>query len=157
MSSPGGQIGNGVRIGYSENLVTPDWVEIPQVMESTPPQLERDQVETTVHGVDGIRTYIPGLATPSDCEFTLLADLGTDSVHKDVIALERNQTPILIRYEIPIDPDLSTTQYVHMQFTARLKKAALTTPIDGTKDIECAATVSGNYDFSTTAAASAFD
>lgn len=133
----GGQIGSGIRAGYSTNGGS-SWVEIEQIMEGDPPQFERDDVETTVHGVTSVRTEIPGLSTVSDARLLLLADFdrNTTPSHLGLKDLESSQATILFRYEIPIDADLSTTDYFVYSYNARVKSWAPTTPIDDKKTIE---------------------
>jgi hypothetical protein len=135
----GGQIGSGIRAGYSTNSGS-SWTEVAQVLDGVPPQFERDDVETTVHGVTSIRTEIPGLSTVSDCTLQLLADLdrGTTPSHMGLKDLETSQATVLFRYEVPIDADLSTTTYLAYQYNARVKSWQLGTPIDDKKTIDVA-------------------
>lgn len=133
----GGQLGTGVRVGYS--LSSPhSWVRVTQVLEAEPPRFERDRVETTTHGDTSIRRYTPGLADVSDATALLLADLdrATSPSHMGLKDLERAQTLVWIRYEVPIENDLDTTDYLVYEFQGRVGNWGLQTPIDGRKEIE---------------------
>lgn len=131
----GGQIGSGVKIAYS--LLSPhSWITIPEVREITSlPNRERDRVETTVHGVTGDRTYIPGLSDVGDLEFIVRANLDAGSVHTNLRALERAQTTIWVRVEVPVDPDLSTSTYVAYTNQVRVATWELSPPLDDLKTI----------------------
>ena len=129
----GGQIGSGIKAGYSTSSPT-SWTEIPQILEGTPFQVERDRVETTIHGTTSYRTYIPGLAEVSDCELVLLADL-ENAVHLELSDLEQAQTTIWFRYEIPITATLASTNYYVQEMQVRVGKFQVETPIDDRKVI----------------------
>jgi hypothetical protein len=132
----GGQIGSGIRAGVK--IGAGAWVEIEQILEGDPPQFERDDVETTIHGVTSVRTEIPGLSTVSDARLLLLADFdrATTPSHMLLKDLETSQATITFRYEIPVGADLSTTTFLVYQYSARVKSWAPTTPIDDAKKIE---------------------
>jgi hypothetical protein len=133
----GGQIGSGIKAGYSTNSGS-TWTQITAILEGDPPQFERDDVETTVHGTTSVRTKIPGLSDVSDARLLLLADFdrGTSPSHLALKDLESAQTTITFRYEIPVDADLSTTTYFVYQYSARVGSWKPSTPIDDKKTIE---------------------
>lgn len=129
-----GQIGSGVKVAYATG--TPHtWVEITQIMNCTIPNRTRDRVETTIHGVTGDRTYIPGLSDVEDAELELLADLDATSSHMALEALERSQATTWFRFEVPNESTLSTAQYFARQIQGRVAGWTLNTPIDGAKTI----------------------
>lgn len=133
----GGQLGSGVRVGYS--LASPhSWVTVTQVLEAEPPRFERDRVETSTHGTTTLRRYIPGLADVTDARILLLADLqrSTSPSHMGLKDLEKSQTLVWVRFEIPRDNDLGATVYFVYEFQARVSQWSLSTPIDGRKEIE---------------------
>jgi hypothetical protein len=133
----GGQIGSGIRAGWSTDSGS-TWTEIEQIMEGDPPQKERDDVDTSVHGNTGIRTEIPGMSTVSDARLLMLGDFdrATTPSHLGLADLEDSQDTVLFRYEIPIDADLTTTNYFVYQYNARVKSWKPSTPIDDKKTIE---------------------
>lgn len=133
----GGQIGSGVRAGYS--MTSPMvWTRINQIQEADPPTFERDDVETTVHGTTGIRQEIPGLSTVSDARLLLLADFEriTSPSHLGLKDLERSQATVWFRFEIPVTANLATTTFFVYEFQARVKSWVPATPIDDRKTIE---------------------
>lgn len=133
----GGQIGSGIKAGYSTNSGS-TWTTITQILEGDPPQSERDQVETTVHGVTSTRSKIPGLSDISDARVLLLADFDrvTSPSHLGLSDLETSQDTVLFRYEIPISSNLASTNYFVYQFNARVGSFKPSTPIDDKKTIE---------------------
>lgn len=143
----GGQIGSGVQIAYS--LLSPHtWVEIPEIREvSSLPNIERDRVETTIHGVTSLRTYIPGLGDVSDLEFTVRANLDASSVHSTLRTLERDQTTVWIRVEVPVTSNLSTTTFVAYTMQARCSMWELEAPIDDLKVLNITFQFEDNYMF----------
>lgn len=132
----GGQLGSGVQVAYSLNNSPQTWIEITQIMDAVIPQVERDRVESTVHGVTSLRTYIPGLGDVRDGELTLLANLSTGGVHLALQQLERSQDTIWVRFEVPDTSNLSTTNFFAVQLQARVSGWTLDTPIDGAKTIK---------------------
>jgi hypothetical protein len=105
-------------------------------MEATPPQLERDEVETTVHGTTTFRTYINGLGTISPMEMTLLANLSVGSTHMTLRSYLDSQDELWWRFEVPVSPNLATTQYIAYEFQGRVGSWSLGTPIDDAKTID---------------------
>ncbi len=107
-----GQIGSGIKIAFATG--SPQvWIPITQILEvSSLPGIERDQVETTTHGVTSLRKFIPGLGTVSPLEFQLLADLDASSVHMSLLDLLQSQETKWWRSEIPNTSNLSTTGYM---------------------------------------------
>lgn len=138
-------IGSGVKIGYA--LSSPHtWIEIPKIIgEPTIPGTERDRVETTIHGTTSLRTYIPGLADVQDLEFDVIADLTLASVHMDIQALERAQTTIWVRVQIPVDSVLSTTTYMAFQMQGRVSRWIPNSPIDDVRTISITIQFEDNY------------
>lgn len=132
----GGQLGSGVQVAYSLNNSPQTWIEIPQIMEAVIPVVERDRVDSTVHGVTSLRTYIPGLGDVRDGELTLLANLTANSVHMGLAVLERSQDTIWVRFEVPDTSNLSTTNFMAVQMQARVSGWVLETPIDGAKTLK---------------------
>jgi hypothetical protein len=151
----GGQLGSGVKIAYA--TATPHtWVPITQIMgEPQVPAIERDRVETTIHGTTSLRTYIPGLGDVADAEFEVLANLDSSSSHAALRNYERSQTTLWFRFEVPNESDLSTAQYVAVQIQGRVAKWVLKTPIDGAKTIQISLQFEGSYQYQN-AMASAF-
>lgn len=141
----GGQLGSGVKIGYA--TASPhSWVTIPQILgEPTIPAIERDRVETSIHGTQSLRSYIPGLGDVADLEFEVLADLDAGGVHLALQQLERSQASTYFRVEIPVTANLSTTTYVAVQMLGRVSRWRPKTPIDGAKTIEIAVQFEGSY------------
>ena len=133
----GGQIGSGIRIGYRTGSPG-TWVPITAILEGDPPQFTRDRVETTVHGVTGDRTYIPGLRDVSDIRALLLADLqrSTSPSHLALSDFEISQAIIWLRYEVPITSTLSTTNFYVYELQVRVSSFKVIPPIDGRKEIE---------------------
>lgn len=142
-----GQIGSGVEIAYA--TASPQtWVAIPEIREvSSLPNRERDRVETTVHGVTSERTYIPGLAEVADLEFIVRANLDTGSVHTALKAYEVAQTTLWFRVEVPVDPTLSTSNFVAYTFQGRVATWELISPIDDLKTIRIVVQYEGSLFF----------
>lgn len=134
----GGQLGTGVILAYSLNNSPQTWIEIPERLDVTIFNRERDRVETTVHGTTGDRTYIPGLSDVNDLEASLRANLSVGSVHLALKALERSQDTIWVRAEVPDTSNLATTNYFAVQAKARVSRWVLNTPIDDLKTIDIA-------------------
>lgn len=130
----GGQLGSGVKIAFGPSSPI-SWTRVPEVLECTVPQFERDRVEVTTHGEASLRAYIPGLADVSDLEFTVLANLDLNSVHMQLKTYETSQTTLWWRVEIPVDPELATSTYIAFTFQGRVAKWAPETPIDDRKTI----------------------
>ena len=144
MATSDGTLGSGVKIFIA--IGSPhSWIQVPGVREITQlPNRERDQVESTVHGVTSERTYIGGLATVNPLEFTLRADLSSGSVHRSLQDYERQQTDLWWRVEVPIDADLAATQYfIYMQL-GRVTTWNPLAPIDDLKEIEVSVQYSGS-------------
>lgn len=144
-ATSGGQLGSGVKVAYSTNTSPQVWVEIPQIQDVVIPQVNRDRVETTTHGVTSLRTYIPGLGDVRDAELTLLADLETGGVHLALQQLEQSQNTIWMRFEVPQISDLSTTTYFAVQIQAKISQWELNTPIDGAKELKVTAQFQDNF------------
>lgn len=142
-----GQIGSGVKIAYASSSPQ-TWTTVPEVRElSGLPNRERDQVETTIHGVTGDRTFIGGLATVQTLEFTLRANLDSGSVHTALRAKEISQEELWWRVEVPVDPTLATSTYVAYTLQGRVSKWDLTAPIDALKEIQVSVQYSGSWMF----------
>lgn len=143
----GGQIGSGVQIAYA--TASPhSWIEIPEIREvSSLPNRERDRVETTVHGVTGDRTYIPGLSDVADLEFTLRVNLDAGSVHTTLRNYERTQTTLWWRVEVPVDTDLAASNFVAFTFQGRVATWELQAPIDDLKVCRVVVQFEGNLMF----------
>lgn len=140
----GGQIGSGVKAAFATS--TPHtWVEITQLLNVTIPNVTRDRVETTIHGVTSLRTYIPGLGDVSDFELDLLADLDVDSVHMQLKSYEQAQTTLWFRFEVPNEATLSTANYYAVQIQGRVASWELDTTIDGAKTLKVTGQFEGNY------------
>jgi hypothetical protein len=131
----GGQLGSGVQVAYSLNNSPQTWIEIPEILDVVVPAIERDRVESTVHGTTSLRTYIPGLGDVRDGELTLRANLTAGSVHLALQALNISQDTIWVRYEVPDTSNLSTTNFMGVQMQARVSSWLPETPIDGIKTI----------------------
>jgi hypothetical protein len=152
-----GTIGSGIRAGYS--LASPHtWVRITGILDGNPPQFTRDDVDTTTHGVTSIRKEIPGLSTVNDATLVLLADLDrlTSPSHLGLKDLERSQNTVWFRYEVPIDADLESTDYLVFEYQVRVKSWELTTPIDNRKEINVAFKFGGDDVYQYEGVASAF-
>ena len=143
----GGQIGSGVKIAFATS--TPHtWVPITQIQgEPVVPTIERDRVETTIHGTTSLRTYIPGLGDVADAEIEVLANLDASSSHIALRNYERSQTTLWFRFEVPNEAVLSTAQYVAVQMQGRVSKWMLKTPIDGAKTIQISLQFENNYQY----------
>jgi len=152
-ASSGGQIGSGVRVAYA--LSSPhSWLEIPQITDVKVPGITRSRIDSTIHGVTSLKTYIPGLGDVNDAELTLETDLG-DTTHQAIEALNISQTTVWVRFQIPVIADLSTTQYYAIQMQARVSSHVIETPIDGLKTTKVMFQFNANY-FTQKAMASAF-
>ena len=140
----GGQIGSGVKVAYA--VTSPHtWVAIPQILEVSIPNVERDRVETTIHGVTSLRTYIPGLGDVSDAELELEANLDVGGVHVTLKDFEQSQTTLWFRFEVPRTATLSTTDYAAVQIQGRIASWVLNTPIDALKTISMSIQFESNY------------
>jgi len=140
----GGQIGSGVKIAFATGSPH-SWVAVPELREVTVPGFERDRVETTIHGVTSLRTYIPGLADVNDLEWTMLANLTAGSVCTQLSTLERNQTTLWWRIEIPVDATLATTLYFAFEFQGRVATWQPETPIDDAKVVRVTVQFSSDF------------
>lgn len=140
----GGQIGSGVKIAYSANSPV-SWTRVPELTDVTPPTFERDDVEITTHGTTSLRQYIPGLADVTDLEFTMLANLTIGSVCTALSSLERSQTTVWWRVEIPVSSDLATTNYFAYQFQGKVKTWAVESPIDDAKIVNVVVKFNDNF------------
>lgn len=153
MATADGTAGNGVRAFFA-TASPQSWTEMPYIRDTPQlPNRERDSIESTIHGTTGERTNISGLATVNDFEALFRADLTTGGVHLQLKAHEVAQTELWVRIEIPIDADLSTTQFIIYQQRMRVKKWNLLSPIDGLKELEVAFVYTGGQFFMTGASA----
>lgn len=132
----GGQIGTGVKIATA--TASPNvWTAVPEIFDvSQIPNRIRDRVETTIHGVTGDRTYIPGLSEVEDLVFIVRANLDAGSVHSVLRNHQALQTTLWWRVEVPVDPTLSTSTYIAYTFQGRIASAAVSAPKDDLKTIE---------------------
>lgn len=133
----GGQLGSGVRMAYA--VTSPhSWVEITQILEADPFQFERDRVDVSTHGTESERSYIPGLRDASDARALILVDLdrATSPSHLGLKDFESSQAIIWVRVAIPIGADLDTTAYWAQTAQCRVSRWALSTPIEGRKELE---------------------
>lgn len=139
-----GQIGSGIRIGWSTGSPH-SWNIVTQVLDvSSLPGIERDQVETTVHGITSLRKYIPGLGTVNPLEFQLLADLDASSIHFQLLDLNESQETVWWRVEIPNTSNLATTGFMAFQFQGKMQTWSPEAPIDDKKVINVAVLFSDN-------------
>ena len=144
-ATSGGQLGSGVKVAYSLNNSPQTWIASPQILDVVIPTVNRDRVETSVHGTTSLRTYIPGLGDVRDGELTLLADLVIGGPHLALRALERSQDTIWVRFEVPQISNLSTTTYLAVQIQAKVATWELNTPIDGAKEIKTVVQFQDSY------------
>lgn len=152
-TTSGGQIGSGVRVGYAASSPH-TWVEITQITDVKVPSITRSRIDSTIHGVTSLKTYIPGLGDVSDAELTLETDLGATD-HLALQQYERSQTTIWVRFQIPDRSDLSTASYFAIQLQARVASYVIETPIDGLKTTKVTFQFNANY-FTQLPMASAF-
>lgn len=131
----GGQIGSGVKVAFS--TASPNsWTAIPEIFDVVSlPNRERDRVESTVHGTTGDRTYIPGLSEVADGEILVRANLDAGSVHMQLRNYMSTQTTLWVRWEVPVDTDLSTSTYIAYTQQARVSTWELQAPKDDLKTV----------------------
>lgn len=132
----GGQIGSGVKIAYATGSPQ-SYVTVPEIFDvSQLPNRIRDRIESTIHGVTGDRTFIPGLSEVQDLVFMCRANLDAGSVHSTLRNYQRLQTTLWFRVEVPVDTDLATSTYIAFTFQGRVASAVVNAPKDDLKTIE---------------------
>lgn len=143
----GGQIGLGVKIGYA--TASPhSWTLIPGVREiTTLPNRERDRIESTIHNLSSDRSFIPGMSTVADLEFVLRANLDSGGVHSTLRDYERTQTELWFRIEVPVDPDVATSNYVAYTMLGKIATWELNAPMDELKTIRVVVLQTGSLFF----------
>jgi hypothetical protein len=143
VASDGGQIGSGVRVFLA--VTSPHaWLEIPQITDVKIPSIARSKIDSSVHGVQSLKTYIPGLGDVNDAELTLETSL-LDTTHQLLSTLERTQATYWFRYQVPAISDLSTTTYYAVQLQGRVASYVIDTPIDGLKTTKVNITFVSSY------------
>ena len=132
----GGTLGY-VKIAYAPNDSPQVWTAVPEIFEvSQLPNRIRERVETTIHGVTGDRTYIPGLSEVDDLVFTVRANFDAGSAHSTIRGYQASQTTLWWRAEVNVDSDLTTSTYIAFTFKGRVSAATVDAPKDGLKTME---------------------
>jgi hypothetical protein len=127
MAEASGLLGNGVKVAYS--LTSPHtWVPVVNIMEVGVPKLVADRVEKTTHGTGGFHSFMGGLLDVQPATLTLLTAHGAAS-HIDIARQNRSKESNWWRIEIPVDRELSTTQYRAVEFEGSVSEFSFDTPI----------------------------
>jgi hypothetical protein len=127
----GGIINNGTKFAYSPASPV-SWTRLGQILESPDLGIQRDKVDTTVHGTSIFKRSMPGMAEVMAMSITLLSDpsqatsAAQDAMRTYCVA----GTTIYFRAEIPVDRSQSAFRAV--EFQAYVKDFTLTggTPED---------------------------
>ena len=127
MPESAGLLGNGTKVAYSVASPT-SWVEITNILGVTVPKLVADRVEKTTHGTGGFHRFLSGLLDVQAMSLELLTDHGAAS-HLTLASLNRSKASVWWRVEIPVDRDLSTTQYRGIEFEGSVSEFSFDTPI----------------------------
>ena len=96
------------------------------------------KVDTTVHGVGGFMSNIPGLIQVADTTVKLLRnhDLTTAPNQNQMYALALAKSSIWLRIEIPDGPDLSIASWEAYEYLVRVSKHAPNTPINDKQTLD---------------------
>jgi hypothetical protein len=128
----GGVLGFGTKVGFSTTSPV-SWTKIPQVLELTPPSLEAETVDITVHGTLPYRRSMRGLIRAAQMQMTLLADMSASSVHRTLKQMQESGVTVWWRIEAPEDRPM--TQWAAMEFQGVVSRWEHQTPIDDAQKI----------------------
>lgn len=145
-------LGNGVKFAYrTVNSPLGAWNRINGLLDfPAPPAPVADKIETTVHGAAGYKTYRQGLKDVPDITARILFD-PSDTDHIAMITALGAGTEYSWRLEDPADETPST--YLVWEWDGYVAKADVSTPINGVQELALAVQYSGNYEFTSTPAA----
>lgn len=116
----GGIINNGTKFAYSAASPV-SWTRLGQILESPELGIERDKVDTTVHGSSIFKRSMPGMAEVMPMTLKLLSDpnqstsAAQDAMRTYCVA----GTTIYFRAEIPVDRSQSSFRAVEFQAYVR--------------------------------------
>lgn len=142
----GGYINNGVRIGYSASSPV-SWTRIGQVAVAPTFGIERDKVDSTVHGTSIFKRSMPGMAEVPLGEMVLIADLNpsTTPTHDAMRSAVLAGTTYWFRIEFPVDRSQSQFRAVEFQAYVRTWMVNGESP-EERQEIQCALEFDSDYE-----------
>lgn len=149
----GGVIGNGTKVGFSENSTSPvTYLNVGQLLNIDQfLQLVADDVDNTVMGTSNIMTSMPGMIPAPEFQFTLLSDHdpATSPRHETLRKYQSGSgdasagSNLLFRVEVPTNR--AKTLFRGWQFTAYVKQYSANTPIGDKQTTQITAKFAGGY------------
>lgn len=108
-----GVLGNGTRVGWSENSPM-SYTTVASILQAVIPKSVADAIDKTTHGTGGYYRSFRGLKRVETVTLTLLADHKSSRTpsHQGLRNLYRDGTTVWVRFEIPLDRNLATTQFL---------------------------------------------
>jgi hypothetical protein len=134
-----GLLGDGVLFAFQGGSVD-YWHRLEPLLEITIPAKEADEIENTCHGSGGDHTSTLGLNKIPNPTAKLIFD-ATDADHLALIAAQTAKTKMVFRIEVPAN---DTVTYLSWEFDAFVKKATISTPIDGIQTLDLEFLYTGN-------------
>jgi hypothetical protein len=135
----GGNIGNGIKFGFSELTSSPfSFKPVEQVLDVTPPTRQADKIDNTVSNINKLKSNMPGMHQVTDTIVKMLRDshVASSPNQNRLEALNVSQATVYCRIEIPTDPDLSTTLWRVIEYYARVGGFKESAPLTNRQECE---------------------